>query len=161
MTPRINEAIEVFLKAIENGTLAKGNCVACAVGNLVANSKGEILTKENIRSGGMRIYWRYLFVTESSDEPQKKRDGNKEEIRLGLEEISKTKFTEDELAQIEHAFERNTKIEWLRYESYSKEEIRQDQIKGLEAVVQVMLDFDDCKDLVSEIFTARAEAIPV
>lgn len=58
-------------------------------------------------------------------------------------------------------FETNTRISYHKYDYYTSEEIRADQIKGLEAVVQVMLDFDDCKELVQEIFTSKAELIPV
>ena len=47
MTPRIQEAIDVFLDAINNGTLAKGTCTACAVGNLAAHyTNGKIFRKQ-------------------------------------------------------------------------------------------------------------------
>lgn len=35
MTQRVQKAIDIFLDAINNGTLAKGSCTRCAVGNLV------------------------------------------------------------------------------------------------------------------------------
>ena len=40
MTERISKAIDIFLDAVNNGTLAKGTCIACAVGNLVAHGMG-------------------------------------------------------------------------------------------------------------------------
>ncbi len=183
MTERINEAIEVFLKAIEVGSLAKGNCAACAVGNLVAHGMIEkesdiIITnplnyEESLSEVKEVCFddedlgrvssqnWSALFCTMVDGNQHIRRALYLEQIEAGLKVISYTKFTEEELAKIEYAFETNTEIGWSQYNYYTKEQIRQDQMRGLEAVVQVMLDFDDCKELVSEVFTKRAELIPV
>jgi len=77
------------------------------------------------------------------------------------ENIDATKFTWQELAAIEHAFERNTNIRVNSYDFSSPEEIRADQIRGLEAVVKVMLTFDECTENVQEVFTNKAELIPI
>lgn len=153
MTPRIQRAIDIFLDAINNGTLAKGICAKCAVGNLCGGNGA----------------WAHLFIT--IDNRQTLRNGDIPtfhfhkhpiDIKMGLEAISVTEFTESELAKIEYAFETNSKIDIDYYEFYSKEEIRADQIKGLEAVIKVMLEFDDCKeDDIKEIFTEKADLIPI
>jgi len=41
----------------------------------------------------------------------------------------------------------------------SKEELRKDQVKALEAVVEVMMSFDDVKDAVEEVFTHKANEV--
>ena len=67
MTERIKKAIDIFLDAINNGTLAKGTCIACAVGNLVAdaiNYKIDMsLTKNFDISKIPNAQWGKLFCT--------------------------------------------------------------------------------------------------
>lgn len=169
MTQRISHAIDVFLRAIEQGTLAKGDCTACAVGNLVADSIGGVITREERLSRVDKVLgiittfrcnlpnhnWAKLFFT-----------AGKEQIKIysfatGKIIYKNTGFTVEELAKIEYAFETNTQITAVNYSKHTKEEIRQDQIKGLEAVIQVMLDFDDCKELVQDVFTSKAQLIEV
>ena len=76
MTPRIQKAIDIFLDAINQGTLAKGSCAACAVGNLVAHGLNYDLINNGLGSAylwknkaGEHQYpnWDSLFVT-SDDE---------------------------------------------------------------------------------------------
>jgi len=144
MSPRILRAIDVFLDAINNGTLAKGDCTMCAVGNLCGGDDR----------------WAGLFFTNSMGE-QYIHQHSLYPAKDGYEAIKKTEFSEKELAKIEYAFETNTKIPLKYYYFYSKEAIRADQINGLNAVVKVMMEFDDCKESVEEVFTKRAELIPV
>lgn len=166
MTPRIQKAIDIFLDAINQGTLAKGSCAACAVGNLVANGIGGKIYKKN-NDFDLRFYfdcdkensyWGRLFYT--ADGRQR---FNEESIfyEKAIENIKATDFTLKELMKIEYAFETNTCIDFNIYNNYSKEEIRKDQIKGLEAVVKVMLEFDEQRDDVKEVFTSKAELIPL
>jgi hypothetical protein len=173
MTKRIQNAIDIFLDAINEGTLAKGNCVACAVGNLVAHGMGSKVVKQNYFTA-YRHYttkpsvpnhdWAKLFSTNSygqrvrpglhkalAEDPQYKK------LRDAIEKIN---FTIDELRQIEYVFETNTKLTYHLYRNHTKEEVRADQIKGLEAVVKLMLTFDEQVDDVKEVFTTKAEAIP-
>src|SRR3972149_2396144 len=144
ITPRISKAVDIFLDAINNGTLAKGDCTKCAVGNL-CNGRHE---------------WRFRFCTAKD-----KQEFNwvpffsniEETLSIADKVISSTDFSKEELMKIEYAFETNTKIDWHSYKKNYPKEIRADQINGLKAVVKVMLTFDDCKENVDEVFTNKAE----
>lgn len=158
MTPRIQKAIDIFLDALNNGTLAKGACSACACGNLVATAMGikafaphndeehrlsfkqpNIAWMRGIHRGDG---WQSLFSREQANA-----------------QIESTGFTPDEFEQIERAFERNTQIPGWFYDKHSPEKIRADQIAGLTAVIEVMMTFEEQSDNVTEVFTARAEAL--
>ncbi len=168
MTERIQKAIDIFLDALNKGTLAKGTCRACAVGNLVAAGMGINIIPTYLSNGELEFEidspinngdWGMLFSTVY--------DG-KQHIRIDNLNISfvqtcirATDFTWQELAKIENAFERNTSISYENYHFHSNEEVRKDQIKGLEAVVKVMMTFDDVQEKVEEVFTQKAELIPV
>jgi hypothetical protein len=168
MTKRIQTAIDIFLDAINEGTLAKGSCAACAVGNLVAYGMDAKIVKDGVFfDTEPRVHnniWGGLFCTV----------GNSQSVTTNIHEaikhswykdlrksIKKIEFTIDELAKIEYTFETNTKIIHTQYDNYTKEEVRADQIKGLEAVVKLMLTFDEQVDDVKEIFTKKAELIPL
>ncbi len=156
ITERIQKAIDIFLDAINNGTLAKGTCAACAVGNLVGyemDIKPEIVpTFLNGKTPRPNTHW--MSVIRSCGEPTFSREEGKRQCDL-------TDFSIEELNLIEQAFENNTTIMYFNYDRYTKEEIRADQIKGLEAVIKVMLEFDGQKDDVKKVFTSKAELIPV
>ncbi len=160
MTKRIQNAIDIFLDAINNGTLAKGTCIACAVGNLVAAGMGGVIKvdEEGLRCSKENHHWGMLFTTCGGEQDF---DQNCLINSSVLKNLESTEFTLDELMKIEYAFERNTKLEWVFYGLYSKNEIREDQIKGLEAVVKVMLEFDEQVDDVREVFTNKAELISI
>ena len=178
MTKRIQNAIDIFLDAINEGTLAKGTCVACAVGNLVAhgmeskvvNKDGLFGTKPTFGTEPFVVnsIWSNLFMTDSfgyqslwSHKPNGLDEMIKQpEYKSLRDAMEKIDFTVDELRQIEYVFETNTKIKYDAYEDHTKEEVRADQIKGLEAVVKLMLTFDEQVDDVKEVFTTKAEAIP-
>lgn len=168
MTPRIQEAIDIFLDAINEGTLAKGICAACAVGNLVCHGMGGRIEKfvnpfgcdliSNVNSGA----WGNAFSTYSSKTTDyQKVDKSMLDNVLVKQNIEATKFSAEELIEIEYAFETNTKLHSFCYYLSTPEEIRKDQISGLKAVVEVMLRFDDCNDSVKEVFTTKAELIPI
>lgn len=173
MTERVQKAIDVFLDAINQGTLAKGNCHMCAVGNLVREGmlkdpnhkvlRNKVLRNDVVEVGDINnANWNNLFYTTNEGiQIIIDHEENDWYYERGLKAISYTDFSEDELAQIEHTFETNTNIHFLKYCCSSKEEIRKDQIKGLEAVVKVMLTFDDCKEDVIEVFTNKAELITI
>jgi hypothetical protein len=154
MEARIQKAIDIFLDAINNNTLAKGTCVACAVGNLVShelNIKPEIKATLNENyEPHLNSQWGTIVLGLTR--------GNKEE---GLKQCNLTDFTISELTEIERAFENNTQIPWHNYGSFSKEKIRVDQIKGLEAVVKTMLNFSNSQENVKKIFTNKAELIAI
>lgn len=164
ITKRIEKAIDIFLDAINEGTLAKGDCAACAVGNLCANAMGIRII---FNSSGSTLdeaphqIWKRLFFTCNGIQTNKEPYYTPTQAAEAKQLISKTDFSRLELMKIEYAFESNTSIKGIHYWMHSKQEIRADQIRGLEAVVKVMLEFDDCKEEVTEVFTKRADLIPV
>ncbi len=170
MEKRIENAIDIFLDALNEGTLAKGDCTACAVGNIVRHGMG--LTREQYNLNTLEldhkndeyINWSMLFSTQYGGHQE--RDSNSEllleKYSVIKKQINSTEFDIDELAMIEYAFETNTKIMFTEYYNHTKEEVRADQIKGLEAVVKVMLTFNkDTKTDVKKVFTNKAELIAI
>lgn len=161
MTPRIENAIKVFLNALENGTLAKGHCGACAVGNLIADGLNGLIDSQlncTIENTG----WASLFATSRNiQDVNNLNDFSVKSIIQIKKEIESTDFSQKELMKIEYAFETNTEIDSILYNKHTPEEVRADQLKGLEAVVEVMLDFDDVKESVQSVFTSKAELIPI
>ena len=164
MTNRIEKAIDVFLDAVNNGTLAKGSCTACAVGNLVAHGMNGTISKVKSKIGDYMVFqsdvksgfWSDAFVT--SDGAQSVYENSFDDPWV-LKNVEATDFTIQELAKIEFAFETNTEITYFKYDSTTPEEIRADQIKGLEAVVNVMMTFDDVKADVKEVFTNKLQPV--
>jgi hypothetical protein len=168
MTERVQKAIDIFLDAINNGTLAKGTCQACAVGNLVAHGKGGIIRCFNY-AGRIRFAcdidneeWGNAFVTMDGQQKTWPKYFDNPKV---IESVQATDFTMNELMQIEYAFECNTKISHFYYNESSPEAIRKDQINGLAAVVRIMLSFDSTEpvenSLVHEVFISKAELIPI
>lgn len=157
MTDRIKDAIDVFLDALNNGTLMAGTPCGCAVGNLVADKMGIKLTKEdlfrhkNIGNDGWFNYG-YYNCAENTANPK----------IIDNEQSRMTGFTIEELAKIEQTFEDNSSINNdYDLKRLPPERIRKDQIHALEAVIKVMLEFDEQKESVREVFTEKAELIPV
>ena len=171
MTPRIQRAIDIFLDAINKQTLAKGTCSACAVGNLVAHGMGYSIELPEDECGSYE--WRkqgsykspkwgaYFTTCDGIQTVYPLSDLLESSVTTMIEEIESTEFSAEELMKIEYAFETNTEIHWDDYVEHTNEEIRADQIRGLEAVVRVMLRFDEQTDNVQEIFTSKAELIPL
>jgi hypothetical protein len=174
MTQRVMKAIDIFLDAINGGTLAKGTCTACAVGNLVAHGLG----------GKVRIIRKPDFTYAYCEDERKNHVENREwstAFRTSWESqtvdsdffynpeviknIEATDFTLEELMQIEYAFEINTKYSIISYHKCAPQEIRADQINGLAAVVKVMLSFEDKElatdALVQELFIDKANLITI
>lgn len=157
MTKRIEKAIDIFLDALNEGTLQHGDCTMCAVGNLVKN--GLNLNKDNYNINTLLgtnrnrcINWSLLFCTNRPGKKQfQARNPEKiyEKYPFVKKQIESTDFTLEELAKIERTFEKYN----------DKTNSRESQIKGLEAVVKVMLKFDEQKEDVKEIFTKKAELI--
>jgi hypothetical protein len=138
---RFNRAIKALVAAFFNGTLAKGDCRACAVGNMVACSKGVKLDKKQFNDISYEtelIFWRRVFF--SNDERQVVRPDRYEGKAKEL--IDSTGYNWRELAKVEKAFEINTEIHSLKYPFFSKDEIMQDQYNGLMAVVSVLCEIE-------------------
>jgi hypothetical protein len=158
MSPRIEKAINIFLDAINEGTLIKGDCTKCAVGNLVrvGMGLGNSYCIENLQEDPKTrqyINWSLIFCTKESDSKQyfKRKTYPKifKKYPIVEQQIKSTDFTVEELAKIERTFEK-----------YASND-RQGMIRGLEAVIKVMLEFENSKEEVKEVFTKRAELILV
>jgi len=177
MTQRVQKAIDVFLDSLNNNTLISGTCAACAVGNLVADAFGvKLITEVNEDNtitvsecdsypeelnGASVTVWGRFFLTNSDDYQSKNFDGvgiNTTYIKAMDIICKKTGFTVEELAAIEYAFETNCKSE-SAMSCWTNAEKQVEYIKGLTAVVKVMMEFDNVKEEVEEVFTKKAEAI--
>lgn len=174
MTQRVMKAIDIFLDAINEGTLAKGSCTACAVGNLVANGLGakikfipigdDIVPRCLDERGDFleNRRWSLAFYTAYGKQEVDKDALNNSDV---IRNIEATDFSLEELMQIEYAFETNTSYDFSSYRRRTPQQIRQDQINGLAAVVKVMLTFEEgvpsTDEVVQEIFTDKANLIPI
>lgn len=165
MTERVQKAIDIFLDSLNDGTLVAGNCAACAVGNLVAANCGVKLSVGKYMDGSIKVSpehdtaflpelgreaqlrsWVNLFCTSDRGQMRSSIKGFTPEMQKEmLAIVNRTGFTIDELAEIEYTFETVAR--------------HQGVIDALEAVVQVMLNFDDNVEDVKEVFTKKAEAI--
>ena len=163
MTPRIQKAIDIFLDSLNNGTLLAGNCSACAVGNLIAEAfgmkyfvEGTTICYDDIVSINREYsptVWSNFFINGTV------KDNNDASEKKAMDIICKqTGFTLPELAAIERAFESNC---YLKGKDHDPIELRKSQIKGLAAAVEVMMGFDDIQEDVQEVFTSKAELIPI
>ncbi len=138
---RFNKAIDALYNAFFNETLVKGSCHACAVGNIVVNAQGGTYTgtASTIRSNvANATEWSSLFVT--CDKEQEINIEKYPEKAKRLQEL--TGYSAKELAMVEYAFECATEIMGSRYPISSKQEILEDQYKGLCAVFDVLLELE-------------------
>lgn len=173
MTKRIQKAIDIFLDALNKGTLAKGTCAACAVGNLVADGLKSDIALEIDKEYGVGYYtfiptdsksqlWGNVFFTPELGKQVNRPKENVEAIcgegayDEAMETLAKTDFTIEELMKIEYVFEKSTFIHFTEYHHHTKDEVFKDQIRGLEAVVALMMTFDEVKEDVKEVFTDKA-----
>jgi len=160
MTQRVKDAIDVFLDAINNGTLAKGICTACAVGNLVAHGMGGTITFKDYDFHCNVANWRWGMFFKTIEKRQHICNSDDERDLSSHKDlvdcVEATSFSLEEIMAIEYAFECKTSIYWGDYYKMNKEAIKQDQIKGLEAVIEVMLAFEnDTETNVKEVFTDK------
>ena len=159
MTERVQKAIDIFLDSLNSNTLINGTCTACAVGNLIAAECG---IKLSVRDGFvtadnyyfMTPYgpvhfatWNNLFITGEFGQTKNDLSSYSLEHQLQIQAlIDTTGFTIDELAEIEHTFETVAR--------------HQGVIHALEAVVKVMMKFDEVdSSVIKKVFTDKAEAI--
>lgn len=157
MTTRFNNAVNALVHAFFHDTLAKGTCAACAVGNIVAYNWGE-----KVKPGYKHIFkgyvsngdWTRAFVTQRYSTPTVYEDSFNDPYVKAC--IDPTGYTILEMAKIEAAFERNTKLFYDDdYPNHTKSEIMQDQYNGLMAVVEVLCELEGIEDLAEykELFT--------
>ena len=166
MTQRTENAINVLLNAIDNNTLAKGSSTACAVGNLIANSMGAKITiddKFNIQCNENVSFWSDLFLTAGNVQTKyyKHHPHLLENLSPNQKKsIENTGFSIDEIAKIEYTFEKNTQIGHSIYNLVTKEQIKQDQLKGLTAVVNLLFKMDnDTKTNINAVFTSKVKKL--
>lgn len=153
MIQRFQKATDALYQAFFNGTLAKGTCNACAVGNIVAAAMGATISKEVVGKltdsplivftvDKQTDFWRDLFVTNSCG-VQFINNYLSLEKRL----FSLTGYTAVELAKVEYSFETNTEISSKKYIDCTEQEILEDQYKGLCAVFDVLMQLDEVEDI--------------
>ena len=104
MKATFDNSVQVLVQAFLNGTLEKGNCAACAVGNLVAAAKGITYTSYPGNIYGHRVkptqdkigkWYSNIFLKGIKNLPTPE----------GLAEILTTGYTVREITAIESAFE--------------------------------------------------------
>jgi len=140
MTPRFEKAYNALYNAFMNDTLAKGTCKACAVGNIVANAMGTSVTSE-YNCEVNNSFWNSIFYTPTDGEQIIKRNASCEK---DLEVL--TEYSWEEMAKVEYAFERATKIHYFYYNSHTPQELMEDQFNGLMAVMDVLIELDSIKE---------------
>ena len=144
---RFERAYEALYNAWNNGTLAKGICTACAVGNIVAAGIGATVDSL-LNCNKDNDYWSNLFCTDEGG--QTIRDTtyvSENNLDMLAERLEKdTGYTEKELAEVEYAFETNTEIKYKDYFKRTQEEIEMDQYNGLMAVMDVLIQLDKVKE---------------
>jgi len=154
MTERFERAYNALLKAFMNDTLAKGTCVACAVGNIVADAMGGQVMCSTFSEGTIKgldyecnvrnSWWSDLFVTNIFGRQTiytKKEGRYVEKYRKDIFKLTGYKW--DEMAKVEKAFETNTKILYVEYPTHTEQQIMEDQFNGLMAVMDVLIKLDD------------------
>lgn len=125
-----NKTVDFLVQSYFNGTLLKGNCTACAIGNIVGGNKGieiPILTDRNNPPDVPEIS---ILTAQVSI--------NIFDINVENELYKITGYSFSELRSIERTFERESKIHWLNYNRHSETEILIDQFNGLMAVIDVL-----------------------
>lgn len=145
MTPRFEKAYNALVKAFFEGTLAKGDCAACAVGNIVADAlESPVVLLVGLSMAACEkdnSFWKTLFMTDHGRQELRWTRTGDEERRAHLL-YSLTGYTEREMAAIEFAFETSTTIRLSDYLCKGEQAILEDQYRGLCAVVDVMLKLD-------------------
>lgn len=149
MTKRLNQAMTALTQSYFDGTLAKGNCASCAVGNMVAHAHGKRVkrldTPVELEKYIDNSDWKKGFFTVTET-------GEQRIFESGLIHpsflfcIAPTGYAPLELQKIEYAFETSTTINGTNYHLHTPEEIDADQLTGLYAVVEVLCELDNIAD---------------
>lgn len=150
---RFNNAISALVKGYLNDTLAKGHCCACAVGNIVAHCSSYDIVKRVREDGSIAIDWTEYNITPEWGKVFLTLDDGKQETHAdhyfgeAKFQITSTGYTWRQLARIEFAFERATKISIDQYSISKAQEIDEDQLRGLHAVVDVLCEIEGITDV--------------
>lgn len=133
---RFNRAIAALVKAFFDGMLRKGDCTACAVGN-ICEGRSEWSNVFMTTSSGRQVLW------------------TEEYTGIAKELINKTGYHWTELSRLEKAFEHNTRISGHDYLFTNQSAIMEYQYNGLMAVVSVLCEIEGIKEVekVKEMFS--------
>jgi hypothetical protein len=149
---RFDRAINALVTAFLQGTLAKGACHACAVGNICAASL-NFKVKTGQGRLNPRFYWEAPYVGadwsnvfHTRIESGEQRLNINRYVGAAKEEIDATGYSLEQLMLIEKAFESNTHIIYERYRRYSQAEIDADQYAGLVAVFNTLCEIEGIAD---------------
>lgn len=170
MTARFEKAYNALVNAYFEGTLAKGICVACAVGNIVAVGAGARINVSELPWGDPLYeclyendFWGTLFSTSKGIQRKYVTYPNgmtfcepyktlvcEEEMAVISKQREKllrlTGYSDVELAEVEKAFETNTKIDFTNYKAHTEQEVLEDQFNGLSAAVDVLVRLDNIEN---------------
>lgn len=152
MTQRFEKAYNALYNAFMNDTLAKGTCIACAVGNIVADAMGaKVYSQQDdssikFRCSNDNYWWNNLFFTTQCGQRITKISQNSEVKKLRKKILNLTGYTWRELAKVEKAFEENTEIPFDKYNHHTSKKVMEDQFKGLMAVMDVLIELDEVKE---------------
>ncbi len=122
---RFNNAMKALIKGFFDETLMKGDCSACAVGNILNGS----------------YIWNRLFYTNKYGIKERK-PSSTETIVEAIDLCRSSGYSVGDLMKVEYAFETNTVIDGILYSNRGKQEIVQDQYNGLMAVVEVLCEIE-------------------
>lgn len=158
MATRFEKAYNALIKGYFEGTLAKGTCVACAVGNIIADAQGDAIRRitcseslygthegviaaeyEKFICDNNNTWWSKLFCTGFLGLQYR----NRELPIIASKLFDLTGYTDDELAMVEFAFEQNSVIPCTLYEGMDELKVLEDQFNGLSAVVDVLIKLDN------------------
>lgn len=138
------KTVDILVKAYLNDTLEHGNCTACAVGNIIAESEGTQPRK--LKSFGMgefyswenkvRPEWINVFCTPTARSSQKINESSL--FGEAKRQIDVTGYSYLELAKIEFAFERGNTLGYIQIDDTPEKE--QAMFNGLMAVVDVLAE---------------------
>jgi hypothetical protein len=145
MTERFKKAYDALYDAFMNDRLQAGNCSACAVGSIIGSAQGATWKLKNISklkfftTNTFNYQWKKMFSTMNGHQYF---DFNQE---LNNNLVSLTGYDAYELSMIEYEFETNTKIKFY-HDCNDKDKLMEDQINGLCAVIDIMIELDNIHD---------------
>ncbi|HYG66281.1 MAG TPA: hypothetical protein VD838_01430 [Anaeromyxobacteraceae bacterium] len=152
-----NSSVDVLVRAFFDGTLAKGHCGACAVGNLTAAAHGTRPYAIDLPLGSaVHFAWAgsgldvHSWYTALGDF----RDGETDNAPTA------TGYSLSEVDRIERAFEDNTAIAHTEYRVRSQGDLIADQFAGLMAVVDVLQQIHGADDVAAEAARGRFRSHP-
>lgn len=148
---QFEKTVKALTNAFINGTLAKYNCYACAVGNIIAynreakydkNYEGLLYTvNDDIVNAWGSVFSTDLYGTSRFCSVIYKHD------KEARESIKSSGYEIRDLRRIENAFERATFILEGNYRRYPNRVVMEDQYNGLMACIDVLMKIHECNDM--------------